>query len=144
VVQPYALRPRVAASRYADYAVIRGRRGALVGYRRQAISLNLGRVMPSRSLRRDHEMFEATGTPGRTELASRESNGITVKLLWSRSTNLVTVTVSDAANHEYFELVLDEHERALDVYDHPFAHAAARGLDFHTTRREPEVLRDAA
>lgn len=89
-------------------------------------------------------MFEATEEPWRTELASRESNGITVRLFWTRSTNLVTVTVADAANDDYFELVLDEHERAMDVFHHPFAHAAARGLDFHTGRLELEVLLDAA
>jgi hypothetical protein len=89
-------------------------------------------------------MFEATDEPWRTELASRESNGITVKLFWTRSTNLVTVTVADAANDDYFELVLDEHERAMDVFHHPFAHAAARGLDFHAGRLELEVLLDAA
>jgi hypothetical protein len=89
-------------------------------------------------------MFEATNDPFRTELASRESNGITVMLFWSRSTNLVTVTVADAANDEYFELVLDEHDRALDVFHHPFAHAAARGLELSTDRPEREALRDAA
>jgi hypothetical protein len=89
-------------------------------------------------------MLEATDTPWRTELISRESNGITVRLLWTRSTNLVTVAVADAANDEYFELVLDEHEGALDVFHHPFAHAAARGLEFHTGRPEAAVLLDAA
>jgi hypothetical protein len=89
-------------------------------------------------------MLEATDDTRRTELASREGNGITVTLFWSRSTNLVTVTVADAANDDYFELVLDEHERALDVFHHPFAHAAARGLEFRTARTEPEVLLDAA
>jgi hypothetical protein len=89
-------------------------------------------------------MLEATDDTWRTELASRESNGITVALFWSRSTNLVTVTVADAANDDYFELVLDEHERALDVFHHPFAHAAARGLEFRTGRSQPEVLLDAA
>jgi hypothetical protein len=89
-------------------------------------------------------MFERTDNTWRTELASRESNGITVSLFWTRSTNLVTVTVADAANDEYFELVLDEGEPALDVFNHPFAHAAARGLDFQTGHPELEVLRDAA
>jgi hypothetical protein len=79
-------------------------------------------------------MVEVTDETWRTELASRESNGITVKLFWSRSTNLVTVAVADVANDDYFELVLDEHERALDVFHHPFAHAAARGVEFHTSR----------
>jgi hypothetical protein len=89
-------------------------------------------------------MSESTNNTWRTELASRESNGITVSLFWTRSTNLVTVTVADAANDEYFELVLDEGEPALDVFNHPFAHAAARGLDFQTGHPELEVLRDAA
>jgi hypothetical protein len=89
-------------------------------------------------------MSEGTDSTWRTELASRESNGITVSLFWTRSTNLVTVTVADAANDEYFELVLDEGEPALDVFNHPFAHAAARGLDFQTRHPELEVLRDAA
>lgn len=91
-------------------------------------------------------MFEAGDVDGtsRTELASRESNGITVRLFWSRSTNLVTVAVADVATDDYLELVLDEDERALDVFHHPYAHAAARGLQFRVPRREPEVLLDAA
>jgi hypothetical protein len=89
-------------------------------------------------------MFEAADTPWRTELLSRESNGITIKLLWSRSTNLATVTVADVANDDYFELILDEHDRALDVFHHPFAHAAARGLDLATRHSELDVVRHAA
>jgi hypothetical protein len=81
-------------------------------------------------------MFEAIDDISRTELASRETNGITVRLLWSRSTNLVTIAVDGPANDDYFELVLGEHERALDVFHHPFAHAAARGIEFRTGRRE--------
>jgi hypothetical protein len=87
-------------------------------------------------------MFDATDETWRTELASRESNGITVRLFWSRSTNLVTVVVADAANDDYFELVLDEHEPALGVFYHPFAHAAARGLEFRRRWPEPEVVLD--
>jgi hypothetical protein len=87
-------------------------------------------------------MFEATDDIPRTELASRETNGITVRLLWSRSTNLVTIAVDDAANDDYFELLLGEHERALDVFHHPFAHAAARGIEFRAGR--PELLLEAA
>jgi hypothetical protein len=87
-------------------------------------------------------MSEALHSIARTELASRETNGITVRLLWSRSTNLVTVAVDDAANGDYFELILDEDDRALDVFHHPFAHAAARGIEFRTGR--PQLLLDAA
>jgi hypothetical protein len=74
---------------------------------------------------------------------SRECNGLAVRLLWSRQTNLVTVAVIDAASGDNFELVLDEHEPPLDVFYHPFAHAAARGLAFQTRRPESEVLLDA-
>jgi hypothetical protein len=89
-------------------------------------------------------MLEPTELTWRTELMSRESNGITVRLLWSRATNLVTIAVADTGNEDYFELVLDEHEPALEVFNHPFAHAAARGLEFRTRRPEPEMLREAA
>jgi len=89
-------------------------------------------------------MLESTDNIWRTELMSRESNGITVRLLWSRATNLVTVAVVDAASDDHFELVLEEHEGALEVFNHPFAHAAARGLEFRTRQPESEVLRDAA
>ena len=87
-------------------------------------------------------MFEALDDIWRTELESRETNGITVRLFWSRLTNLVTVTVDDAANGDHFEVVLDEHDRALDVFHHPFAHAAARGIEFRTSR--PQLLLEAA
>jgi len=87
-------------------------------------------------------MFEAMDDISRTELSSREATGATVRLLWSRSTNLVTVAVDDAANDDYFELVLDESDRALDVFHHPFAHAAARGIEFRTSRSE--LLLEAA
>jgi hypothetical protein len=87
-------------------------------------------------------MYEPTHDISRTELASRETNGIRVTLLWSPSTNLVTVAVEDATNDDYFELVLADDEPALDVFQHPFAHAAARGVEFRTGR--PERLLEAA
>ena len=89
-------------------------------------------------------MLEPIDETWRTELMSRESNGITVRLLWSRSTNLVTVAVDDPASADYFELVLDDHEPPLEVFNHPFAHAAARGLELRGRWPEPERLRDAA
>ena len=87
-------------------------------------------------------MFEAMDDVSRTELESREANGITVRLLWSRSTNLVTVAVEDPANDDHFELVLGRHDRALDVFHHPYAYAAARGIEFNSGR--PELLLAAA
>jgi len=89
-------------------------------------------------------MFEGIDDISRTELATREASGITVRLLWTRSTNLVTVAVDDATSDDYFELILDDDERPLDVFHHPFAHAAARGLELRAPRPESEVLPDAA
>jgi hypothetical protein len=68
----------------------------------------------------------------RTELATREGYGVSVKLLWCRITQVLTVTVNDAATGDYFELVLSDDDRALDVFHHPYAHAASRGLGFLT------------
>jgi hypothetical protein len=80
----------------------------------------------------------------RLELAARESNSISVRLLWARWTNVVTVTVADLTNGNSFELVLGEHDRALDVFHHPYAYAAARGIEFGAFPDKPEVLADAA
>jgi hypothetical protein len=76
----------------------------------------------------------------RTELAMREGYGVLVKLLWCRITQVLTVTVDDAATGDYFELVLGEDDRPLDVFHHPYAHAAARGLGFSpVTRAQAEA-----
>jgi hypothetical protein len=87
--------------------------------------------------------FEGTHETWRAELAARESNGVSVRLFWSRSTNLLTVTVDDATNGESFELVLAEHERPLEVFYHPYAYAAARDLEFGVARHAPELMVDA-
>jgi hypothetical protein len=65
-----------------------------------------------------------------------------VRLL--RGSATLNVTVANAVNGDFFELVVDKHERAMDVFHHPYAHAAARGLEFPSRRLEPEVLPDAA
>jgi hypothetical protein len=89
-------------------------------------------------------MFDTTDETWWTELATRESHGIAVRLCWSRPTNLLMVAVSDAGNDDYFELVLEAHEQALDVFHHPYAHAAARGVEFGAARPESDFLLDAA
>jgi hypothetical protein len=128
------------ASGYAKRRAIGVEEGALVGWRESLPGANLSCVT-TEPLGRDLAMYDLTG---RTELTSRESNGVTVTLLWSRSTNLVTVAVDDTLSDDYFELVLDEHDSPLDVFHHPFAHAAARGLDLGTPHSEWEVLRNVA
>jgi hypothetical protein len=62
------------------------------------------------------------------ELASRESNGIAVTLLWNRRTDALRVCVSDARWGAYFELDA-ERDNALDVFHHPYAYAP-RGVPY--------------
>ena len=64
----------------------------------------------------------------RTELARRESGGVTVTLFWSRETDSLALSVLDARGGD-FELVLAPNDRPLDVFDHPYAYAALRGVD---------------
>jgi hypothetical protein len=52
-----------------------------------------------------------------------------VQLLWSRRWNTLAVAVHDARSRESFELVVDDGAEALDVFDHPYAHAAWRGVN---------------
>jgi hypothetical protein len=58
-----------------------------------------------------------------TELAHRASNGIDVALLWSRCTGRLTVAVQDVRTGESFTIDAPN-DRALDVYNHPYAYAS--------------------
>ena len=62
-------------------------------------------------------------TPNTRELASRESNGIYVLLLWHRREDALTVSVEDDRLGDRFQLAVAPH-RALDAFYHPFAYAA--------------------
>jgi hypothetical protein len=72
--------------------------------------------------------------PARRELAYRSTNGIDVFLLWCPADDSLAVAVIDE-NADSFELVVTAAE-ALDVFEHPYAHAAFRGLDLVETRLE--------
>ena len=71
------------------------------------------------------------------ELLSRESNGISVSLLWNREDDSLTVCVFDAANDSALELEVGA-ASPLDVFHHPFAYAAHRGLLPEADVYEPE------
>jgi hypothetical protein len=60
-----------------------------------------------------------------TELAQRESDGISVTLLWHSITQRLTVAVRDDRTGEAFDLDA-EARNAMDVYNHPFAYAGTR------------------
>jgi hypothetical protein len=57
------------------------------------------------------------------ELDARESDGISVRLLWHPRENAVTVSVEDPRVGDCFQLAVTP-ERALDAFQHPFAYAA--------------------
>jgi hypothetical protein len=61
------------------------------------------------------------------ELAHRVNDGLEVILFWQKLTDELTVTISDERSGAYFELAAAP-DQALDVFNHPFAHAAFRGL----------------
>ena len=64
-------------------------------------------------------------TTAHRELAHRSNDGIEVVLFWHEPSGKLTVTVSEEQTGQSFELSA-EPELALDVFNHPFAYAAAR------------------
>jgi hypothetical protein len=61
------------------------------------------------------------------ELASRESDGVRVLLLWHPQNDALTVSVDDSSSGHRF-VVAVERDRGLDAFYHPFAYAASRSL----------------
>jgi hypothetical protein len=68
----------------------------------------------------------------RVMLASRKNVGIRVALLWAADTNTVAVRVRDDLTNEQFELIVEPETNPMDVYEHPYAYAAWRGIDYRT------------
>src|ERR1700730_7025109 len=79
----------------------------------------------------------------RVELATRESAGASVTLLWSPATDVVAVVVVDPGRSESFELVVGAADSPLEVFNHPYGLAAARGLDLADSRAGSEPVVDA-
>jgi hypothetical protein len=63
---------------------------------------------------------------GWQELASRDADGLVVRLDWCRPTNAVRIVVDDRRLDQQFELDVDA-EDAGAAFRHPFAYAAAHG-----------------
>jgi hypothetical protein len=63
------------------------------------------------------------------ELDHRSIDGIDVWLLWSEPDDRVVVVVDDAKTGERFEVEVRQGESAMDIFRHPFAYAAWRGID---------------
>jgi hypothetical protein len=64
-----------------------------------------------------------------TELDRRSNDGIDVRLLWDREESRVFVTVDDAKTGDAFTVEVHEHEKAAEVFRHPYAYAAWQNVD---------------
>jgi len=73
--------------------------------------------------------MESDAASTHRELACRASGGVDIVLFWHQDTNDLLVSVSDEGSGAYFELQAEPDE-ALDVFYHPYAHAAFRGLPY--------------
>ena len=72
--------------------------------------------------------------PAIRELASRSTNGIDVFLIWYPADDSLAVVVIDESA-DSFELVVTAQE-AIDVFEHPYAYVAFRGLELATATLE--------
>jgi hypothetical protein len=62
------------------------------------------------------------------ELHHRHSDGIDVRMLWHEHESRVVVAVEDMKTGKAFEVEVREGDRALEVFHHPYAYAAWRGV----------------
>ena len=60
------------------------------------------------------------------ELDHRTGDGIDVRMLWRPHDDRVLVAVTDSKTGEAFTLLVGHDQRALDVFQHPFAYAGDR------------------
>ena len=72
----------------------------------------------------------APASAARVVLAERKNAGIHVTLLWAEDTNSVAVLVHDDSTDDQFELSVEPGANALDTFEHPYAYAAWRGIDY--------------
>jgi hypothetical protein len=78
---------------------------------------------------------DSLGGAARVVLAERTSAGITVTLLWAAETNAVSVHVHDTSRDDEFEVDVGPDENPLDVFEHPYAYAARRGIEYGSAKR---------
>jgi hypothetical protein len=77
-----------------------------------------------------HDHTHAAPSLARVVLAERNDAGIHVTLLWAEDTNTVAVLVHDEGTDDQFELSVEVGANPLDTFDHPYAYAAWRGVDY--------------
>ena len=78
----------------------------------------------------DDSHDHAPAGPARVVLAERKNAGVQVTLLWAEDTDTVAVLVRDDGNDDQFELSVEPGANALQIFEHPYAYAACRGVDY--------------
>lgn len=63
------------------------------------------------------------------ELDHRSNDGIDVHLMWDPAADRALVSVADGKTGERFDVVVRDGDSPLDVFQHPYAYAAWRGID---------------
>lgn len=63
------------------------------------------------------------------ELHHRTNDGLDVWLLWREDDDRVLVAVCDDRTGERFVMDVRDGERPLELFHHPYAYAAWRGID---------------
>jgi hypothetical protein len=63
------------------------------------------------------------------ELAHRSNDGVDITLLWEQESDSLSVAVHDERSATSLVLVVENGTEGLDVFRHPFPHAAWRGVD---------------
>jgi hypothetical protein len=72
------------------------------------------------------ELLQAGSPTIVRELDGRTSDGLCVRLLWYPHDGRVSVAVDDAKTGDWFELIVRDGDRALEIFQHPDVHAALR------------------
>jgi hypothetical protein len=91
-----------------------------------------GSAAPGRRTGADHRRpctqaeLDAAST---RELARRQTGALEVALFWHTCTDTLSVSVRDANGGADFRLEVDATE-AMDVFHHPYAYAASRGIRY--------------
>jgi hypothetical protein len=76
------------------------------------------------------------------ELDERKQDGVVVTLLWHRSCDALRVFVVDNNIGDAFEVPVEAGDDPLDVFHHPYAYAAFRGIEY--ARAAPPAVEDEA
>ena len=77
----------------------------------------------------------AASSPYR-ELAFRANDGVEVGLYWNTDTDRLVIVVDDSRSGDLFQFEVPADE-AMDAFEHPYAYAAHRGVEYAAGLRTP-------